>query len=345
MKFSTRAVSITPFVITAAMIFMATACGGEGRPGAQPARDSPTFTEVPAITRAPIATGAPIITEIPAITRAPIATGDATPEPAPVETGPAEYTKSVVAEAIERYEEQGLEATVTHHNNPDNVDGQWYVFILDGDGEIVSHFSEHLIGENLSGSQGTDAGGYNFGPDMLAADEEGRWISYIYNNPANIDLSEDHRLGVPELKHAWVVRHDGLLFGSGWYINGDDFAERLVAAAVDAYKRASLAGITRFLADPGDAALSQSAAYYSTNESIEGEWFAIVVDEEQRIIASFDAALVGQNAAGVYGDAVLAATEAGSWVVSSEPGHLHAWMQVYDGMLFGSGWYKGKEER
>ena len=28
-------------------------------------------------------------------------------------------------------------------------------------------------------------------------------------------------LGDVDLKNAWVVRHDGLLFGSGWYIDVD----------------------------------------------------------------------------------------------------------------------------
>ena len=28
-----------------------------------------------------------------------------------------------------------------------------------------------------------DANGYNFGPDMLSATEEGKWVSYVYQNP------------------------------------------------------------------------------------------------------------------------------------------------------------------
>ena len=37
---------------------------------------------------------------------------------------------------------------------------------------------------------------------------EGRWVEYVYLNP---------NTGFRELKHSWVVRHDGLIFGSGWY--------------------------------------------------------------------------------------------------------------------------------
>ena len=45
------------------------------------------------------------------------------------------------------------------------------------------------------------------GDDILSAAEEGKWVSYIYRNP---ETGEEGR------KHAWVVRHDGLYFGSGW---------------------------------------------------------------------------------------------------------------------------------
>ena len=56
---------------------------------------------------------------------------------------------------------------------------------------------------------GIDANGYNFGAAMLAATEQGIWVSYVYDNPA--------RGGFLETKHAWLVKHDGLIFASGWY--------------------------------------------------------------------------------------------------------------------------------
>ena len=43
---------------------------------------------------------------------------------------------------------------------------------------------------------------------MLKADEKGLWVDYLFLNPDT---------GNQEYKHSWVVRHDGLLFGSGWY--------------------------------------------------------------------------------------------------------------------------------
>ena len=61
---------------------------------------------------------------------------------------------------------------------------------------------------------GTDANGYNFGPDMLSVTEEGKWVSYVYQNPESGRLGSGHT-GAMQLKNAWVVRHDGLLFASG----------------------------------------------------------------------------------------------------------------------------------
>ena len=42
-----------------------------------------------------------------------------------------------------------------------------------------------------------------------AATEDGAWVSFVYLDPAT-----DEAGGT---KHAWVVKRDGLLFGSGWY--------------------------------------------------------------------------------------------------------------------------------
>ena len=53
-----------------------------------------------------------------------------------------------------------------------------------------------------------DATGYFYGDELLGATEEGRWVSYVILNPET---------GENEQKHTWAVRHEGLLFGSGWY--------------------------------------------------------------------------------------------------------------------------------
>ena len=127
--------------------------------------------------------------------------------PASKSSEPGLYTRAFVEQAIERYESQGRDATIAYYNTPESVDGQWYVFIVDGDGSFLSQpVNPDLLGEEIEGM--TDMTGYNFGADIVAATSEGRWIDYMFMHPVT---------GRQDQKHSWVVRHDGLIFGSGWY--------------------------------------------------------------------------------------------------------------------------------
>ena len=44
-----------------------------------------------------------------------------------------------------------------------------------------------------------------------SADENGAWFDYTFTNPATASV---------ETKHSWMVIHDGITFGSGWYEEG-----------------------------------------------------------------------------------------------------------------------------
>ena len=119
-----------------------------------------------------------------------------------------EFTVDLVMDALELYDEAGLEATLDHYNSRESVRGEWYVFIFDEDDRLIAHANPDLLGMDLKGDLGLDSAGYRFGDVMLGATEEGLWVDYLFLNPDT---------GNQEYKHAWVVRHDGLLFGSGWY--------------------------------------------------------------------------------------------------------------------------------
>ena len=88
------------------------------------------------------------------------------------------------------------------------MEGERYVFIVDEDDRVIAHRSPDLLGQDLKGDLGVDVTGYRFGEVMLGVGEQGLWVDYLFLNPAT---------GNQEFKHSWVVRHDGLLFGSGWY--------------------------------------------------------------------------------------------------------------------------------
>ena len=126
---------------------------------------------------------------------------------APVaEAEPAEYVKTLVDDAIQHYQRDGMEATVDYYNSADSVDGEWYVFIVDQDGFSIAHHNPKI--RNRDPSLRVDATGYFYGDNLRAATEEGRWVDYVFLNPDT---------GRETQKHTWVKRHDDLLFASGWY--------------------------------------------------------------------------------------------------------------------------------
>ena len=124
----------------------------------------------------------------------------------PTKNEPAAYTQSIVQDAIRLYSQVGRQAAIEYYSSAENVDGQWYAFIIDGDGYTIAHFSPEMIGRDPA--LRVDSTGNFYGDEMQSATEEGKWVSYVFTNP---DTGEE------TLKHAWIVRHDGLFFGSGWY--------------------------------------------------------------------------------------------------------------------------------
>ena len=125
---------------------------------------------------------------------------------APTKEEPGAYTKAVVEDAIRRYERDGLQASIDYYNSTDSVDGEWYVFIVDGKGYTIAHHNDKF--RDRDPSLRVDAVGYFYGDDLLGATEDGRWVDYVILNPES---------GENDQKHTWAVKHDGLIFASGWY--------------------------------------------------------------------------------------------------------------------------------
>ena len=93
---------------------------------------------------------------------------------------------------------------------PESADGQWYVFIADEDGILIAHPTiPENVGQSLLGEVGIDPEtDHPYGLDILGTYGEGQWFRYNFHNP---------HTGEIERQNTWVVRHDGLFFGSGWY--------------------------------------------------------------------------------------------------------------------------------
>ena len=255
----------------------------------------------------------------------------------PSRSAPAEYTRHVVANAIARYQAQGLEATLVYYNRAESIDGQWYVFIIDENDLVIGHPDPERRGLDLKGWVGTDANGYEFGPDMLSATEEGKWVSYVYRNPESGGITSN--FADTEVKNVWVVRHDGLLFASGWYIDSDEFTRMLVSIAVDRFREGGLPATVAYFASPGSALAGLEAAidYYNEAETVDGRWFAFIGDPGGRIAAHSDPSMIGGDVQDLFGAATLQATGDGGWVESES---LRVWVAGYDGYVFGSGWHR-----
>ena len=253
----------------------------------------------------------------------------------------AGYTKAFVDRAIDRYEAEGRADTVAYYDTAESVDGQWYVFIMDESGVMVAHPTvPGLVGRRFSGASGVDITGYDQGAEFRSATEEGKWVDYVYVNP---DSSRE------EVKHSWAVRHDGLVFISGWY-------ERLIyLPAKDRAAQFTRAFVYQATKRYDTEGRDATVAYYNTPASIDGEWYVFIIDENDRMIAhaarperlgTGSSVRVDVNGYD-YGSVFQETNEDGQWVsyYFQSPGteaatQKHSWVVRHDGLLFGSGWYE-----
>ena len=256
----------------------------------------------------------------------------------PSKSDPTAYTQALVERAIHRYNIEGLQATLDYYNSPQSVDGQWYVFIIDENQTIIAHAADpDLVGKHVSQALGPNS--YPSGSAVAAsADEDGAWVDYTWGNPES---------GDSQTKHSWVIRHNGLVFGSGWYERGPGKSD------APAYTKAFVQQAMNLYVALG---LEETVAYYNTVESVDGQWYVFIIDENQTIIAhAADPDLVGKHVSQALGpnsyptgSAVAAsADEDGAWVdytwgnpESGDSQTKHSWVIRHNGLVFGSGWYE-----
>ncbi|WP_420445142.1 cache domain-containing protein [Candidatus Poriferisodalis sp.] len=332
-------------VLAAVMLAGVAGCSDDADDGdAMPESDAPSVTAASAETEddtaAPVAT-----TEPPTTTSGPGSDdgGSDALAAAADKSDPVAHTRWVVDSAIEKYQSEGREATLAHYSDIESVDEQWYVFIVDADGEVLAHYDSERRGSLLTSWVGVDANGYAFGPEMLAADENGTWVTYVFRNPATGDLAAGD-FGETQLKAAWVVRHDGLLFASGYYINADEFVEAGVAAAIAGYDESGLDGYAdRFTSsDSVLGSLTATLAYYNTS-NFEARWIVFVAAPDGEVISAFfDPELEGRNIVDVLGSAALDAVPGGVWISEADneagtgPAYMRSWIVLHDGLIFGA---------
>lgn len=252
------------------------------------------------------------------------------------------YIRLLVARALTMIDDEGIEATIDHLNTPESMDGDRYVFVLEDreDGlYTVAHAAQPQLVDTTR--ERIDARGFDYGEAFLETTEAGRWVQYIFANPAT---------GEDELKHTWVVRRGNYLIGSGWYEDlptkddPEDYTRLLVSDALGFFDANGIG-----------AALER----YSAADSVDGPWYVFVIDPDGFIMGHYNPDVRGQDLLGPigtdingyeYGKDMNAVGEQGGWIsyvfLNPDTGELerkHSWVIRRGGYLFGSGWYETVE--
>ena len=258
---------------------------------------------------------------------------------------PAAFAVAFVQAAVDLYKTEGRDAAIAYHNDPANIEGAWYVFILDANDMFVAHpAAPSFIGKGIKDVPGLD--GTLIGVEITMATTEGRWTEYLWPNP------ETNKI---QLKRTWSIRHDGYLFASGYYEPwGPDPATLTFASKDDPVAFTHdfvLAAIARYEFE----GLEATAAYYNDPANIDGQWYVLITDENDIYVAhplkpdfigmdikdipGLDGALVGAE--------IAKATGTGLWIEylwpnpeSGKNEQKRTWAIRHDGYLFGSGYYE-----
>ena len=91
-------------------------------------------------------------------------------------------------------------------------------------------------------------------------------MDYVRRNPATDQL---------EQKHSWVIKRDGLIFGSGWY--EDEAPAPPTKADPPAYTQYFVQqAINRYNQDGRQATID----HYNSTDSIDGPWYIFIIEDE-----------------------------------------------------------------
>ncbi|MDE0003765.1 MAG: cache domain-containing protein [Rhodospirillaceae bacterium] len=259
----------------------------------------------------------------------------------------ADVVVDYVNNAIAHYEREGLDATVAFYNSQASVDGPLYLFLMDAtDIYLVHPIFPHLIGTDIKDVVGSN--GYELGKEIAKATEAGHWVEYLWPNPVT---------EVEEAKTAWVIRHAGLIFASGYYTADTEAGEPAWKTAdpreytVEYVQRA----IERYDRD----GLEAMAAYYNSVASFEGQFYLFAMDANDiyfvhplfpRLRGTDIKDVVGSDGYEL-GKEIAKATEAGHWIEYLWPHPVTlrevpkvAYAIRHDGRIFASGYYPSIED-
>ncbi|MXY43417.1 MAG: hypothetical protein F4Y50_05065 [Dehalococcoidia bacterium] len=258
-------------------------------------------------------------------------------------------TKEYVNKAIAKYNDDGLDAVISHYNSQDSLDGQFYLFLIGADDNYVAHpIFPHLIGSDIKDVVGSD--GQELGKEIAQATEDGIWVEYLWPHP--VSRKEQQKV-------TWAIRHDGLIFASGYYAGGPEsgspawqeadpreYTVQYVSQAIERYEREGLESMLN---------------YYNSVASFEGEWYLFATDASDIYhVHPLIARLIGTDIKDVVGSDGY---ELGKELAKATDGGEGVWVEYLwphpvtlkevpkvgyavrrDGMLFASGYYPQVED-
>ena len=261
----------------------------------------------------------------------------------------ADSVKEYVDKAIARYEEDGLDSAIAHYNGQGSLDGQFYLFLIGDDDIYLAHpIFPHLIGTDIKDVVGSD--GQELGKEIAQATEEGVWVEYLWPHP--ISRKEQQKV-------TWALRHDGLIFASGYYAGEPEsgppawrdadpreYTIQYVNQAIERYERDGLESMLN---------------YYNSVASFEGEWYLFATDDQDIYhVHPLISRLIGTDIKDVVGSDGY---ELGNELAKAIDGGEGVWVEYLwphpvtlkevpkvgyavrrDGMLFASGYYVRVED-
>ena len=149
---------------------------------------------------------------------------------APPVAGPRAAAQAYVEEAIRAYRENP-EAAKRYYQSEASVDREndLYLILIDGTEIVVNGGFAGVVGDDITGRIGVDAVGKEYGKEIAAADETGRFITYLIPDPRSMyTLYRKHtwaiRAFVPDIDSDNEVR---LIFAAGSWDKEEDVESTL----------------------------------------------------------------------------------------------------------------------
>lgn len=253
-----------------------------------------------------------------------------------VKQSETQIVRELVYGSIDLYDLIGEDAFEQINTNDKFRNGDVYVFVLDKQGIRIAHGGN----PDLIGLQTPNFPNNKIRDIILdSANEDGAWIKY------QRALPDSHTV---HTKNSFVVEHDDLIFGSGYYVEDKMASEKRSSAQYM---------VEQAIADYNARGMISFSDFNSSLEYHDGELYVFVVRMSDNVIASHGTSpevidrkiteFVDADGTNIGNLLVDNASVDGIWVQYNWENPLNnkvelksSWIKLHDGYLFGVGIYE-----